>query len=173
MFVVHVNGDGIPTPRDRIYPDGTRDAWWAYRNGSSQHDIVLAAIEQLRQRIVNNAGVLDACNERFLAVSSQRQGGPLGFSDLFQNPEPRVIICRNAETAYWGCTHQTYIAITNFCFNHQGNPPAIELTAATILHELAHVVGATGNTAGRGHFIAESVLPPCGYSSCFHPGGGG
>ena len=174
MLIIHTRGARLSVPRSRMEPDGTMEHWYAYADGSRPHAIVVAAIEHMRQTILNAPAVLDTCNQRFLAVSRLRRRGQINFQSLFVDPEPRITLSHCPGTQkFFGLTLGNHISITDLCFRPQGAVPAVEITAGTILHELAHVAGATGNTSGPGHFIAESVVRVCGYPRVFQSGGGG
>ena len=173
MLVIHTRGDRLSVPRSRLASDGLWEHWYAYVDGSRPHQIVVAAIDQLRQRILTNPDVLDACNERYMTISRGRHRGQINFQSLIEDPEPRITLSRCPVTQYFGVTSGNHISIAHLCFSPRGAVPAVDVTAGTILHELAHVVGATGNTTGPGHFIAESVVLACGYPQVFQRGGGG
>jgi hypothetical protein len=177
MLIVHTLGDGIGVPRDR-FDDETNDwvRFWAYRIGSPRHQILLAALERIREAVINTPGVISQCNARFITISQNRPQGPIDFSTLFSDGQHPVILCYCPETRYLGATSAVggrFITICRLSFVPTPTISAEDRVAATIIHELAHVAGATGATTGPGHHIAESAVRVCGFPQAFQRGGGG
>ncbi len=139
----------------------TTHRWLAYTQGSQPLEIVQQAIQLIRARVLNNQEALDSCNDRFQRV------GQVSFADTVDGPRI-VVISRNWEhqRGYFGATQGNHISIAQFCFSRTPNDEAVLNTAATLIHELAHVVGAPGNA----HYTAEAAVRDCGFVERFMPG---
>jgi hypothetical protein len=167
MLVINILGQqrlGGGVPHARTF-DGITDRWFVYRENSEELAILRDAIQLVRDRVLPDAAVLAACNARF-----QRLGG-VSFTDYVHGSEHVVVISRNPThrghpRPYYGATSGHHVTIAKFCFARRPRETAVVTTAATLVHELAHVAGAPGGES----FLAEAAVRDCGFPDQFQRG---
>jgi hypothetical protein len=140
-------GGRVPEPSIR---NNLTDRWLSFQPHSQELAITQEAVQLLRERILHAAQILDACERRFQTI------GRRSFADLVVGARRTVVISRNPENRrdYYGVTRGNHISLAQFCFSRRPREAAVITSAATLVHELAHVAGAPG---GRS-VIAECVL---------------
>jgi hypothetical protein len=158
MLTINIQGQprqGGTTPHPGSF-DGITDRWLTYQPGSLQLSTLQEAIQLIRVRILVNPAILASCNRSFESIHH------ISFSNLVTAPHPVVVISYNFEhrSHYFGVTEGNHISIAQFCYSRQPHSAAVLTTAATLVHELAHVAGAPGVPSRA----AERTLPSCGFA---------
>ena len=166
MLNVYVRGGarpagGIPHPT----PDGESATLWvfyAYAPDSPHLAIVNDAIELIRERVAA-PGVMDTCNAAFRDIRN------VSFQDLFTGAHPVTVYKHpTAATADEFALTQgdsglaRHITLTRNCWGLSSRGAAVERTAATLVHEMAHCAGAGGDST-----VAERTLMVCGFQDHF------
>jgi hypothetical protein len=117
-----------------------------------QRDYVFKAIRYL----LKNTKGLKSCNDCFKRL-------PRGFTfdQVLMSPDDTWIsYCPETTTYGYADRASDEISICQLAFDG-----GVIQVAATIVHELAHIVGAPSNT-----HAAEATLPPCGFGSVYDKG---
>ena len=164
MLHLNIAGQGRPGGRTpaAVLEGGITDRWLTYHSGSGELALVQEAIRLIRTRTLDDPAVRGTCDARL-----QRMAG-VDFSALIEGPRA-IVISRNPElhNEYYGVTSGNHISIAQYCFTRTPRATAVATTAATLVHELAHV--AMGARA-QGDYQAESAVRACGFSGQFVPG---
>ncbi|REJ78079.1 MAG: hypothetical protein DWQ47_17185 [Acidobacteria bacterium] len=142
MVKIHVPGDGhSPPPPD---PIATYDPY----TDLAKKNVVEDALRILR----NNVRGTSACNNCF----SQLPGGRT-FDQIID--DDTIFIHYDPSDRFMANTLGNNITINEYSISR-----GRWIVAATLVHELAHVNGAPGNT-----HAAEATLPPCGFAALYDP----
>jgi hypothetical protein len=149
MPTTHVDGDGHVSPSPLA--DGTR--WDAYPNKDTS---ITRTLKQALFILKHNIRGMKPCNKCFSALPGGRT-----FDDVFD--DPNVFISFDPSGPNSGRTDavggkEITIGASEFGRGRWS-------VAATLVHELAHVNGASATTAD-----AENTLRCCGLSDHFRPG---
>jgi hypothetical protein len=129
--------------------------WWPYDGGAARKTLA-AAMDIIAKRVKNMSG----CNSYFSHLPGHRS-----FKDLWDDPGIWIHWDPRPDPGFYGATSHEFpvadITISNFALS-KGK----WVTAATLVHELAHVDLAPGGTSTA----AEDALKHCGLSGLVDPG---
>lgn len=133
-------------------------SWLPYTD-DSKLAIVKAALAVVGMRAILTPGNLHCCNQAFTNLP-----GKVSFSDLWLDADVWISYNPNPRRGLYGVRlpGTKEIAISEFAFTQ---PQPYLVVAATIVHEMAHVAGAPGNTTD-----AEDTLPACGFKDQYKSG---
>jgi hypothetical protein len=121
------------------------------------------AILLLELRLIKNSDVLMRCDAAFQGLRYGRT-----FSDVYRDPAVWVSYNSNELLGLHVLTVNKEISISKYCFRPDGswNMNPVVTIAATLVHELAHVAGATS----KQEEIAEGILNMCNFDDVYNQG---
>jgi hypothetical protein len=118
--------------------------WQPYRNGNNLN-LLRMAIQMLDSKVKNHA----PCNTAFRALPGGRS-----FRNLLNNSRIWISFDPSGADGYYGATLGNDITISAFAFRM-----GIWTVAGTLVHELAHVNGATGTDTQAEDTLQDCLLP--------------
>ena len=139
----------------RPRPSGGEMRFWPY-DGGAPRSTLGKALDILQRNCRNMSG----CNSYFSHLPGSRS-----LAAILDDPGVWIHWDPRPDPGYFGATWHEFpvadVTITNYTLNK-----GLWVTAATLVHEFAHVNGAPG----RPSMAAENALPPCGLRGLFDPG---
>lgn len=133
------------------------DTWEPYTD-DKKVALLTAAFTEIKKRIYEGKGVLKTCNAAFGKLPGGRD-----FNAIWKDPGIWISFNSNPADGIFGITYKKDISIAGYVFSL---PDPARVIAATLVHELAHVNGASGTPPSK---EAESTLPPCGFDDLYNP----
>jgi hypothetical protein len=100
------------------------------------------------------------CNTCFKALGYRIWGNGRSFDDVFDDGDIWISYHWDTTTGIYGFTSGKEITVSQFAIDK-----GVRSVAATIVHELAHVNGASGPPS----IAAEATLKDCGFADQFDP----
>src|SRR4051794_27419395 len=143
----------------------TKDGdFWEPFTDEKHITIMINAFLEVNKRIIDSKKVRKTCNAAFCKLPGGRS-----FEAVWRDPGIWVSFNPNKDPGLFGITWKKDVAIASNLFE---SPNAVNLIAATLVHELAHVNGAIGWTdkaTEKALKAAEATLPPCGFEDLYRP----
>ena len=128
--------------------------WWSYDGGKP-----LETLKKAMAIIQKSCRTGSGCNSYFRRLTGRRS-----FKDVWDDPGVWIHWDPRGNPGFYGFTTTEFpvgdVTISNFSLNR-----GVWTTVATLVHELAHVNGASVS-----NMEAENALPPCGLKALFVPG---